>query len=76
MFDQLLAQYTVNLRGIAVSYKDRRHGRIFCKLSSNRIVAETVLTLIVRDAFPVTPLHSLAMPTRHVADYLGPYRPE
>ena len=67
---------TADLRGIAESYKYRLNDCIFCKLSPKRIVAENKLAMVVRDEFPVTPLHSLVIPKRHVADYFGLYQPE
>ncbi|MFY9346593.1 MAG: HIT domain-containing protein, partial [Orrella sp.] len=47
---------------------------IFCDaLISNRsrIVQENELAYATRDAFPVTPLHTLIIPKRHVIDYFG-----
>jgi diadenosine tetraphosphate (Ap4A) HIT family hydrolase len=40
----------------------------FCRIPPDRIAAETPLTLTVRDAFPVSPGHTLIIPKRHVAD--------
>ena len=50
------------------------HECIFCDaLISNRtrIVQENHLAYATRDAFPVTPLHTLIIPKRHVIDYFG-----
>ena len=44
---------------------------IFCELSSDRFIDETELTLVLRDAFPVTDLHTLIIPKRHVSDYFN-----
>ena len=44
---------------------------IFCELSSDRFIDETELTLVFRDAFPVTDLHTLIIPKRHVSDYFN-----
>ena len=44
---------------------------IFCELASDRFIDETELTLFLRDAFPVTELHTLIIPKRHVSDYFN-----
>ena len=40
----------------------------FCSISTGRILAETALTLTIRDRFPVSPDHTLIVPKRHFAD--------
>jgi len=40
----------------------------FCQIEAHRIVAETPLTLTLRDGFPVSPGHTLIIPKRHFAD--------
>jgi ATP adenylyltransferase len=42
---------------------------VFCALPAAQIVAENALAFAVRDIMPVTPLHTLVLPRRHVADY-------
>lgn len=42
---------------------------VFCNLPIDRLIDETELSLVFRDAFPVTDLHTLIIPKRHVADY-------
>ena len=42
---------------------------IFCELPQDRIIDQTELSKVFRDAFPVTKLHTLVIPKRHVADY-------
>ena len=42
---------------------------IFCELPLDRIIDQTDLSKVFRDAFPVTKLHTLVIPKRHVADY-------
>ena len=42
---------------------------IFCELPTDRFIDETKLSLVFRDAFPVTDLHTLIIPRRHVSDY-------
>jgi len=44
---------------------------LFCEISNERIVAENDLAYAVRDGFPVTELHTLIIPKRHVKDYFG-----
>ena len=44
---------------------------VFCNLPIDRLIDETELSLVFRDAFPVTNLHTLIIPKRHVADYFG-----
>ncbi len=42
---------------------------VFCGLDSSRIVQQSGLMIVIRDAFPVTPLHTLVIPKRHVGSY-------
>jgi diadenosine tetraphosphate (Ap4A) HIT family hydrolase len=39
----------------------------FCNLEPDRIIFESDLTFTIRDAFPVSPGHTLILPRRHVA---------
>jgi len=41
----------------------------FCALTQERIVAANDLTVAIRDAFPVSPGHTLIIPKRHVATF-------
>jgi ATP adenylyltransferase len=41
----------------------------FCHLPGERIVAENETAIAVRDRFPVTSLHTLIIPRRHVSSY-------
>ena len=43
----------------------------FCFSISSRVIASNALAFAIRDAFPVTPLHALVIPHRHVADFFG-----
>lgn len=62
-------------RGIADSYANRETGCIFCE--HNRVViVENELAYAIRDGFPVTELHTLVIPKRHVADYFDLHQPE
>ncbi|MEJ2608197.1 MAG: HIT domain-containing protein [Anaerolineales bacterium] len=58
-----------DFREIRDSYNRREKGCLFCEISSERIVAENELAYAIRDGFPVTKLHSLIIPKRHVATY-------
>jgi diadenosine tetraphosphate (Ap4A) HIT family hydrolase len=40
---------------------------IFCTLEPDRIIFKSDLTFTIRDAFPVSPGHTLIIPRRHVA---------
>jgi len=42
---------------------------VFCHLPPERIGHETALSRVVRDAFPVSPGHTLIVPRRHVASF-------
>ncbi len=44
---------------------------LFCSLPPQRVVLENDLAFAIRDAFPVTPGHTLVIPRRHVVDYFG-----
>ena len=65
-----------DFRGVADSYKHREEGCIFCQTVRANILAENELCYAVRDNSPVKPLHTLAIPKRHVADYFDLYQPE
>lgn len=65
-----------DFREQAKSYECREPGCIFCEIPKERIVHETSLSYVIRDNYPVTPLHTLIIPKRHVADFFGLYQPE
>ncbi len=65
-----------DFRSFLESYHDRDESCIFCTLDAGRIIDENELCIAVRDAFPVTELHTLIIPKRHVSDYFGLYQPE
>ena len=44
---------------------------LFCNIPQDRIIAENEFAFAMRDGFPVTELHSLIIPKRHVYDYFG-----
>jgi diadenosine tetraphosphate (Ap4A) HIT family hydrolase len=44
---------------------------LFCTIPKERVIASNDLAYAIRDGFPVTPLHTLIIPKRHVEDYFG-----
>ena len=46
-------------------------GCIFCNMESSRKIDENDLFYVIRDGFPVTSLHTLIIPKRHVETYFG-----
>ena len=65
-----------DFRAVSDSYKDRDPDCIFCTIDKSRIIAENELCYAIRDGFPVTPLHTLIIPKRHVSDYFDLHQPE
>jgi len=41
----------------------------FCSLPAERFVLESAYAVVIRDAFPVSPGHTLIIPRRHVASF-------
>lgn len=58
-----------DFRAVRRSYDVRDPDCLFCKISEERVLDENELAYTIRDGFPVTPLHSLIIPKRHVATY-------
>ena len=65
-----------DFRDVAASYKIRSPGCSFCEIPVARIIAENELCYAIRDLYPVSELHTLVIPKRHVADYFDLYQPE
>ena len=42
---------------------------LFCNIPPVRIILENELAYAVRDGYPVTEMHSLIIPKRHIQDY-------
>jgi diadenosine tetraphosphate (Ap4A) HIT family hydrolase len=42
---------------------------LFCEIPQERIIGSNELAYVIRDGFPVTPLHTLIIPKRHAVDY-------
>ncbi len=61
-----------DFRSLKTQYDHREPSCLFCDTLTNRsIIAENALAYAIRDGFPVTPLHTLIIPKRHVVDYFG-----
>jgi ATP adenylyltransferase len=58
-----------DFRGVRESYDLREPGCPFCEMPKDQLIAGTELAYAVRDAFPVTPLHTLVIPKRHTQSY-------
>ena len=48
---------------------------MFCDPNA-RLTAENELAVAIRDGYPVTRLHTLVIPKRHVSDYFQLHQPE
>jgi diadenosine tetraphosphate (Ap4A) HIT family hydrolase/5-methylcytosine-specific restriction endonuclease McrA len=57
-------------------YAHRVDGCVFCSILPTRIVAENRLAVAIYDKHPVTQLHTLLIPKRHVAGYFELFQPE
>lgn len=42
---------------------------LFCHLPDSRIIDSSPLALVIRDAYPVTPGHTLIIPRRHISSF-------
>ena len=58
-----------DFRAIRESYADREPDCLFCEMNSERIVAQNELAFAIPDGYPVTPLHTLIIPKRHVSTF-------
>ena len=65
-----------DLRGGLTKYEDRESGCLFCEIKQRRIVTQNKLCFAITDRFPVTDLHHLIIPRRHVAGYFDLFQPE
>lgn len=65
-----------DFRQVRTDYAVRQDLCPFCHLGATRIVADNALAVLIRDAFPVTSGHLLAIPRRHIANWFDLYRPE
>lgn len=73
---QKLDRDTTDFHSAHTAYALRDDCCPFCTLPRERIVAENELIIAIRDAYPVTPGHTLLIPQRHVEDQTGLWQPE
>jgi len=63
---------STDFRDIWKSYDYRETDCIFCNLPNDReVLAKNTLAVAFVDAFPVSHLHALVVPRRHVRDFFG-----
>ena len=67
---------STDFRKVKESYEVRKEGCLFCEIQKGRIIDEDDLFYVIRDGFPVTDLHTLVIPKRHVETYFDLYQPE
>ena len=67
---------STDFRRVRESYEVREEGCLFCEIQKERILDEDNLFYVIRDGFPVTDLHTLVIPKRHVETYFDLYQPE
>ncbi len=65
-----------DFRGVVASYKKRDDSCPFCNFKKSDIIDSEELAITIRDGYPVTPLHSLIIPKRHIGSYFELGRPE
>lgn len=58
------------------SCENTSEGCPFCDLPKDRILAQNELAFVIRDGYPVTPLHTLVIPKRHVSGLFDLGTPE
>lgn len=59
-----------DFRGVVQSYGRREEECPFCEVPKGSVAAEIELAYAICDAYPVTSLHTLVVPKRHVRGYL------
>ncbi|NOD78915.1 HIT domain-containing protein [Ruegeria sp. HKCCD4332] len=69
-------QDDTDFRDVSRAFAHRQEGCIFCEVQAGRVISENELCYAIRDGFPVTPLHTLVIPKRHVSDYFDLFQPE
>jgi diadenosine tetraphosphate (Ap4A) HIT family hydrolase/5-methylcytosine-specific restriction endonuclease McrA len=65
-----------DFRGITQSYQQRESGCVFCETDKLEVQSSNELCYSINDKYPVTKLHSLIIPKRHVQDFFDLYQPE
>ena len=61
---------------MGASLINKSGGCPFCDLPKDRIIAQNALAFVIRDRYPVTPLHALVIPKRHVSGFFDLWAPE
>ena len=52
------------------------NGCIFCQLKKDRVIEDTKYYQVIHDLFPVSHLHTLIIPKRHISSYFDLNPPE
>ncbi len=65
-----------DFRQMRQALDDREAGCPFCDVRQRDVVAENSVAVAIRDRHPVTNLHTLVIPRRHVADYFDLFSSE
>ncbi|MCB2221558.1 MAG: HIT domain-containing protein [Bacteroidetes bacterium] len=65
-----------DFRGFKTLYDHRMRGCVFCDFDQKNILTQNNLAFAFKDEFPVTNLHTLIVPRRHVVDYFDLTQPE
>lgn len=63
------ARDTTDFRSVRKQLDHREAGCAFCEVETSRIIASNGVAFAFRDACPVTSLHTLIIPGRHVSTY-------
>ena len=58
------------------SCENKSEGCPFCDIPKDRTIAQNELAFVIRDGYPVTPLHTLVIPKRHVSGLFDLGAPE
>lgn len=59
----------MNVSATTKSYGYRKEGCVFCSIPKDHLIAENELAFVIRDKYPVTKLHTLIIPKRHVETF-------
>jgi ATP adenylyltransferase len=65
-----------DFRNLNAIYATRNPDCVFCAIDGGRVLAENRLAYAIRDGYPVTCLHTLIVPKRHVSAFFDLLQPE
>jgi ATP adenylyltransferase len=65
-----------DFRVIREGINARQTGCVFCEVPDQRVITFNALALAIRDKYPVTELHTLVIPKRHVPSFFDLFEPE